>query len=154
MHFIFVRHGPKEQLDGVADADLALAATAAESAHRLKMALAERQLVPHVIVSSRYRHALETAQLLRGERTRAVIPVTALTPHTAEKDFSMATIVSEALAAGVDLFDWDVIMLVGHETRLSQLTRLVAKQASMPELAPLEARIVELQSAEVARFKP
>lgn len=136
------------------DSEVPLAATAPAMAHRLTAALERRRLVPRYILSSRYRHALETAELLRGKRTRAVIPVTALTPHSAEKDFSMATIVGEAWAAEVDLFDHcDVLMLVGHESRLSQLANRLLQQPTVGTLAPLEALVVELNAGERARFK-
>jgi phosphohistidine phosphatase SixA len=154
MRIIFVRHGPKEVGDETPDAEAPLAATAPAMAQRLSAALEERQLVPRYILSSRYRHALETAELLRGKRTRKVIPVTALTPCSAEKDFSMATIVADAWAAEVVLFEHcDVLMLVGHESRLSQLAGRLLQQPALERLAPLEALVVELNAGERARFK-
>jgi phosphohistidine phosphatase SixA len=82
MQLVFVRHGPKERSKSAADADQPLTSTATALGDRLRAALEARELVPRYILTSRYRHARETAELLRAKRTRAVIEVTALTPHT------------------------------------------------------------------------
>jgi phosphohistidine phosphatase SixA len=154
MRLIFVRHGPKQRLDGVADSELPLDPSATGSVLQLRTALEERQLLPRFIMTSRYRHAVETAELLRAGRTRSVVPVTALTPHTKEEAFTMATIVMEAWSAGIDLFDaGDVLMFVGHETRLSQLAGRCSRQAFTSQLAPLEALVIELGVSEVLRLQ-
>ena len=145
MKLVFVRHGQKVHDNTLDDAKLPLDPAATEQARNLASALAARGLTPRIIVSSQYRHALDTAELLRGARTRRVIPVTALTPHTPEPAFTMSTIITEAMEAGVDLLrDCDVLMLVGHETRLSQLaTRLLATSTKLEQLSALEALVVD-----------
>jgi phosphohistidine phosphatase SixA len=153
MYLVFVRHWPKATIDGVLDHDLGLADTAGPAAMLLNAALRRSGILPRFIVSSRHRHALETAELLRVKKTRAVIPVTALTPYTPEEDFSFATIVNEAWTLGVDLLEQcDVLMLVGHETRLSQLANRFLRRPQMSQLAPLEALVVKVEITEHSRL--
>lgn len=157
MRLVFVRHGRKVVNESLEDEELLLATEATKEVHALARALAARDLTPRVIVSSRYRHALDTSELLRGTRTRHLIPVTALTPHTPDSHFTMSTIVSEAVVAGVDLFrDCDVLMLVGHETRLSQLAATCAglPREGVPELSGLEALVLEWRGTILERFDP
>lgn len=154
MKLVFVRHGQKANDDTLDDAKLPLDPTAIKQARHLSRALATRELTPRFIVSSLYQHALDTAKLLSGPRTRLVIPVTALTPHTPDPSFTMSTIITEAMEADVDLLqDCDVLMLVGHETRLSQLaTRFLATSAKLEQLLPLEALIVDWHGTYVDRI--
>lgn len=154
MKLICVRHGRKMKDDTLDDSKLPLDPTATEQAANLARALAARGLTPRIIASSRYQHALDTAELLRGPRTRRVIPVTALTPHTPELAFTMSTIIAEAMEAGVDLLrDCDVLMLVGHETRLSQLTtRLMETSTELEQLSELEAFVIDWHGTLIDRI--
>ena len=143
MKLIFVRHGPKLHDDTQDDAELPLAPSAYDRVERLAAALELGGLLPRVIVSSRYRHAHQTAERLRRKGPREVLPVTALTPHTPEVQFTMTTILSEAMQAGFDLLrDCDVLMLVGHKPRLTQLAeQLLGEEPAA--LSALEALVVD-----------
>jgi phosphohistidine phosphatase SixA len=156
MKLVFVRHGPKIVDDTLEDADRPLDPSASELVGKLADALKRRSLTPRFIVSSRYRHALDTAALLRGPRTRRIIPVTALEPRTPECAFTMSTVIAEAMDAGVDLLrDCDVLMLVGHETRLSQLAaRFLAEPTTLEQLSALESLVLDWHAVLEERIAP
>jgi phosphohistidine phosphatase SixA len=125
MKVIFVRHARKaEAQDHIEDAERSIAASEVVRAGRLRDRLIDEELQPHFILTSRYRHARETAELLRCPLTRAVVEVSGLTPHTDPGMFSLAAILHEASASNVAWKPSQVLVCVGHEERLSNL-RLV-----------------------------
>lgn len=103
---------------------------------------------PDAILCSRESHAREHAGITWGHLTRQVplIPVTALTPHTPDPEFSFSAMRREA---GV-LIDWGrlrTILCIGHEPRLSQLTKQMTGRAT-DWLQKAELQIVEAPSWE------
>jgi hypothetical protein len=83
--------------------------------------LEARGLRPRFILTSAWQHARDTAELLQVPITRAVVNVEGLTPKTPESRLSLPDMLTEAAPHGVFFEGCDVLMLVGHEPRLSLL---------------------------------
>lgn len=120
VRLVMVRHGERERQGG----ELApLTAGGRWQAETLGSWLqAVSMLKPEAILCSRSRHAHEHATIVSGILPKGVpvVPVTGLTPHTAEAEFTLAAIRREA----GKMIDWghvDRVTCIGHEPRLHQL---------------------------------
>src|SRR5438552_4884974 len=135
MIIVLLRHGRKQGSE-LPDEDRPLDAAEYGRADRVRERLAAADLAPRYILTSRYRHAVETAERVRCKRTRAIIPVTGLTPHTDEAMFSLPAMLHES---GVVWRPDERILLVGHELRLSNLAQALTGEYREPQLDPLGA---------------
>jgi hypothetical protein len=81
------------------------------------------------------RHSREHSEIVSGlfERPVPIVPATALTPHTAEEEFSLAAM-RRATASSVDWTRVHVVLCVGHEPRLGQLALAMTGTAADPLL--------------------
>jgi phosphohistidine phosphatase SixA len=122
VHLLLVRHAHRER-DGGELAPLTPGGRwQAENAARWL----EVCFRPEAVLCSRSRHAHEHAEITTGlfAARVPVVAVTALTPHTAEEEFSLAGMRREA---GQSL-DWTrlrSVVCIGHEPRLNQLARRI-----------------------------
>jgi phosphohistidine phosphatase SixA len=152
MQLVFVRHGERERC-GIDEIRQPLTAAAVQKAAALREALAERSIKPRYILTSRYEHARQTAECLRVDRTRAIVEVTGLTPGTDEALFSLPSIFHEASREGIGWEHDGVVMLVGHEERLSNLVRTLSGEPLERCLHHLEAFVVNV-TATIQRIAP
>jgi phosphohistidine phosphatase SixA len=90
-------------------------------------------LRPQLILCSRSRHAHEHAEIVCGLLVKKVpvVPVTALTPHTPESEFTVQGMLRDG-AAAMALTGVTTITCIGHEPRLQQLTEQVT--GTQPEV--------------------
>ena len=102
---------------------------------------------PQAILCSRSTHAHEHANIVSGFLAKRVpvIPVTALTPHTAEAEFNVADMLREA-GHRVDLDRLHVVACVGHEPRLGQLAQAMTATKPSGPLSYSEIQCVEGES--------
>jgi phosphohistidine phosphatase SixA len=101
---------------------------------------------PGAILCSRVSHAREHAGITWGRLRNAIpiMPVTALTPNTAETEFSVSAMRLEAAA----LVDWArvrTVVCIGHEPRLSQLAEMMTGQPTI-RLDKGQLQVVEADS--------
>jgi phosphohistidine phosphatase SixA len=100
-------------------------------------------LRPEAILCSRSSHAREHADIVSRQITQGVIviPVTALTPHTSDTDFTVAGMLHEA-GKQLDLNRLRVVACVGHEPRLGQLAQAMTGEKPS-DLGHAEIQCVE-----------
>jgi phosphohistidine phosphatase SixA len=137
--FVLVRHGDRERNDPE-DSHTPLSAAGRASVLGLARRLSEFGVRPDVVITSKYQHALETAQILARALSGEIVPVGAFTPH--DPGETLPQIIAEAKAAGADLLAASTVVFVGHEPRLSQLTQALTSQQSL-RLEYAEARGIE-----------
>lgn len=101
---------------------------------------------PDAYLTSRWRHARDTAIILRGrDPDTTLVDVIGLTPKTAERRFTWRGILDEAVAQGVTITDASTLAFVGHEPRLRQLCARVTRM-DITEIARLEVVVVHAMS--------
>ena len=120
VQLILVRHGDREREGGELAPLTAGGRWQAESIGSWLEAVS--MLTPEAILCSHSRHAHEHATIVSGLLAKGVpvVPVTGLTPHTAEAEFSFAAMRREAGT----IIDWERVervTCIGHEPRLHQL---------------------------------
>jgi phosphohistidine phosphatase SixA len=145
MKLTLVRHARKQQSDGqLAEESRPIDGTEVSRAEALRESLRSQGLDPRYILTSSYLHARQTAELLRCPRTRQIIPITGLTPHTEERAFSLAAMLYEASAHSVEWTEDEVLLLVGHEGRLSNLAQRLTGTTRPRQLNHLEGLTLEI----------
>ena len=132
MKIILIRHGSREYDGTSEDKDMPLSDGGKDEVRRLGTALARLDLKPEVYLTSHYRHAIETGNILTAQLSETsparVLNLCALTPKSPTETFE--DLIDEARSAGIDLGTLKVVAVVGHEARLSQLlTRLTSTRA-------------------------
>ena len=146
MRVLLVRHGEWKWAPGRNEDEFPLSPEGRARARRVRAALRRANLRPDAYLSSRWRHAKDTAQILRGRDARVdVVGVTGLTPKTAESRFTWRGIINEAVSQGVGITDRSILALVGHEPRLRQLCDRVTG-VDLTEIARLEVVVVHATS--------
>jgi phosphohistidine phosphatase SixA len=125
VRLLLIRHGEHEQIGKEL---AALTPFGRQQAEALGIAL-ESWGKPEAILCSHSTHAREHAHILAGLLARSVpvIPVTALTPNTAEDKFNVEGMFNEA-GARLNFDRLHSIACVGHESRLSQLAQKMTGQ--------------------------
>jgi phosphohistidine phosphatase SixA len=123
VRLLFVRHGPRS--DDGDDRAAPLTPAGKSWAEELGAKLKALGIEPRVVLTSDYKHARETADILAGKGGVNVIAVPALTPRTAEGNFTIDNIIQTAAAGGADLETVGEVVVVGHENRLSQLITMM-----------------------------
>jgi phosphohistidine phosphatase SixA len=108
-------------------------------------------LRPDVYLTSTYRHAVETAEILRdADAATAIIEVPGLTPDTSTAQrFSLAAIREDAVKVGANFNQVTTVALVGHEDRLSNLAGMLTG-TGVARLDRLEALVLEAESIDAA----
>jgi phosphohistidine phosphatase SixA len=121
---LLIRHGSREHSGE--DADAALAASGRKQMHQVADLLKRLELLPSIYLSSHFRHAGESASLLAKEVSTtskgpvpAILSLCSLTPHSPTS--LLEEIIDESQAMHFKWQATDVIVVVGHEPRLSQL---------------------------------
>jgi phosphohistidine phosphatase SixA len=119
VRLLLVRHGERER-DG--DELAPLSSGGRWQAEALARWLAVPPFRPEAILCSRSRHSREHGEITSGLMPvpLAVVPVTALTPHTPESEFNWASLRRES-ASRVDWARSRTILCIGHHPRLQQL---------------------------------
>jgi len=112
----------------------------------LSSTLAQRHLKPDLILSSHWRHAVETAEILAGLAAVPSIKVTGLTPRTDERCFTPRAIFREVRATGLPIGDVHTVAAVGHHARVSNLAGLLCGSPPLRELARLEGAVLFAES--------
>jgi phosphohistidine phosphatase SixA len=147
MQIIFVRHGTRERTPGVLDRDQPLSSEGTEQVDGLRRFLGSIGIQPTRCLSSAYSHARQTAERLLGgpmpDRQALGQALNVLTPK--DSSDGIEAFVQEAHAE--EFLSNDIILVVGHEPRLS---RLLAKMTSRrePPLTRAGAVCVSLPSYE------
>jgi phosphohistidine phosphatase SixA len=159
MKIVLLRHGKKQSssLPDVPDDQIPLDPGEHARAEQVRDALETNGLAPRIILTSHNRHAVETAELLRCDITRAVIPVTGLTPHTDKLMFSLPAILYEGKVLWGHPGEWraeDSLLLVGHERRLSNLAEALTGVRRQSELEFLSALVLDFSVQSVRSVKP
>jgi phosphohistidine phosphatase SixA len=129
MDFILIRHGAREphQEDGP------LTRHGIYQVKALTDALRLRGSTPDLVITSRRKHAQETAATVRKELAPAVRPpvvLDALTPGGGPG--GVPELVQGAAKAGVDLSSCQSVLVIGHEGRLSDLVIELTGRRSYP----------------------
>jgi phosphohistidine phosphatase SixA len=155
MKLILLKHGRRNP----ADRDLDDPAQGVDPAELPRIAavrewLLVERLAPRQILTSHHRHARETAEVVRCPRTRSIVAVTGLTPGTDEQQFSLEAILVEAAQKGVSWAHAEILMLVGHETRLSQLAECLTGVPRPRLLHHLESMVIDVQVSVQCLFEP
>jgi phosphohistidine phosphatase SixA len=155
MKLILLKHGRRDPAHAhLADAEQGLDPRELHRVEAVRGWLDAEAIAPRRILTSRHRHAVDTAHAVRCARTRTVVEVSGLTPGTAEAAFSLEAILLEGAAAGLSWPDDDVIMLVGHETRLSQLAARLLAQPRGRYLHHLEALVISVDVRSDRSYEP
>lgn len=146
---ILVRHGEKQTGEG--DDKASLSSKGVQQARRVGEFLKSLSLGAELILTSRFAHARETAEeLARNLGVTRIIEAAPLTPNT-KSDFSIEALVAEAADKGCPLPDHGVILLVGHEPRLTQVSTMMTSQR-FPPLDRLEFLCIEAQDLRELRL--
>lgn len=132
MRIFLIRHGAREHDGTSEDKNMPLSNGGKDEVRRLGPALARLDLRPEVYLTSYYRHAIETGNILTAQLNDTspvrILNLCALTPKSPTETFE--DIIDEAISAGLALRTLKVVAVVGHEARLSQLlTRLTSARA-------------------------
>jgi phosphohistidine phosphatase SixA len=137
MDLILIRHAQRVRDPlAVDDCNMPLTSTGRRQAKALANKLSAAGFKPTLYLTSRYAHAIETANTIVGsgkEKTQLlpVAPLRTLTPH---EEYTFDAIVQEAADRGYDLRKFQEVGVVLHHPRLNQL---LAKLTSRPE-SPFE----------------
>ena len=146
MRVLLIRHGPWAWQPATNEADFPLAPQTKALARTVRRAIRRAGLRPDAYLTSRWRHARDTAIILRGrDADPALVDVIGLTPKTAERRFTWRGILDEAVAQGVHITDASTLAFVGHEPRLRQLCTRVAR-VDVAEIERLEVVVVHATS--------
>ena len=146
MRVLLIRHGPWAWQPATSEANFPLAPHSEALARTVRRAIRRTGLRPDAYLTSRWRHARDTAIILMGrDGDPALVDVIGLTPKTAEGRFTWRGILDEAVAQGVHVTDASTLAFVGHEPRLRQLCARVAR-AEVAEIARLEVVVVHAPS--------
>jgi phosphohistidine phosphatase SixA len=126
---VLVRHGHRERDGG----ELAPLTAGGQAQARAAAQWIEACFQPAAVLCSRSRHAQEHAELTAGlfATPIPVLPVTALTPHTAEEAFSLAGMRHES-GASLDWARTQSVVCIGHEPRLNQLAHTATGETPDP----------------------
>jgi len=152
MKIILIRHASRVQKPELGqDKDLPLTSGGRKEALNLAEQLATHGLKPAVYLTSRYAHAVETADLLRDQVSGTpprVVPLAMLTPH---EEYTLEGIIREAQQHGCDLDKIDQIGIVLHHPRLNQLLAKLTPRPESPK-APDFAEAVCLSADSLQDF--
>jgi phosphohistidine phosphatase SixA len=145
VRFVLVRHADRHW--GANDEETLLTEAGREQVRNLADSFVRLGVIPGIYLTSRFKHAQETATILAerisGIPSPRICPVCTLTPHS--PGFSLEVLLDEADAMQADLSGKNVIVLVGHEPRLSQLLARVMAKRGRP-IAKAEAVCVQAVS--------
>jgi len=148
MHVLLVRHGEWKWRRGRDEGDYPLSPKGRALASTVRRVLIREDLKPDAYLTTCWRHAQDTAKVLRGRDTRAaMVDVVGLTPKTAESQFTWRGILKEARSQGVTITDATTLAFVGHEPRLRQLCERVTG-VDLIEIARLEVIVLEAKSVQ------
>ena len=145
MRILLIRHGSREHVGE--DPETSLSVMGQTQIRLVANILNRLQLLPSVYLSSHHKHAEESAFLLArdicessGKPSPAILNLCSLTPNSPTS--SLEEIIDEAKAMQVE-WNADVIAVIGHEPRLSQLlTRLTGTRTrpfGRPDMVCVEA---------------
>jgi phosphohistidine phosphatase SixA len=146
LRVIFVRHGEKQY---VSDHESAWPLTDAARGLTLDLRsrLVREGLGPDLLLTSRWRHAVETAEILAGSSASTLIlGVTGLTPKTDDAFFTRGAILREIRASGLPLEGAHTVAVVGHHPRLEDLAATLIGGPLLPPLERLEAVVLVAES--------
>lgn len=142
-----VRHGEKQYTSGFHERDWGLRPDAREDAGRLRAALVSTHGAPDVVLTSKWRHAVETAAALAGTPPVCrVVELVGLTPFTADAFFTPPSILGEVRAAGIALAGIHLMIVVAHHNRTMQIAAALSGVTGMPEIQKLEAVVLQAPS--------
>ena len=143
---VVVRHGEK-QYSPSHERDWGLTLEARQDAVRLREVLANADAKPDLVITSKWRHAVETAKMMAGESPACpVIEVAGLTPYTADTFFTWSSILQEVRDAPVTLSRVRTVVLVAHHDRTVQIARALTGLPAVEEILKLEALVLRAVS--------
>ena len=145
LRLVLARHGEKSYAP-LPESALPLSAAAEKSAAALARKLSDEDLNPDLILSSRWRHAMQTAEIVAGCCGAPVAPVTGLTPFTDEKHFNPHAIYCEVRGSGIPLGAVRTVVLIGHHDRVSKLAGQLCRVPPLRELDRLEGAVLSAPS--------
>jgi phosphohistidine phosphatase SixA len=116
-----------------------LTAKGREAAERLGDYCNSVGIRPSLVIASDFAHARETAELIRSkvDPSAPIIVARSLEPHG--DDLSIEAILQQAESQGQALPEQGIVLLVGHEPRLTQLATMMSTKRFPPlgRLGPL-----------------
>lgn len=142
---VLIRHGEKKYAPAP-ESQWPLEDNAHEAVAALSSKLAEKRLKPDLILSSRWRHAVQTAEILARREAVPMIGVTGLTPKTDERSFTPRAIFREVRASGIPIGNVRTVAAVGHHARVSILAGLLCGRPPLRELERLEGAVLFAES--------
>jgi len=145
LRLVLIRHGEKKYVPAPEN-QWPLDSSAHAAVAALSFRLGERQLRPDLILSSRWRHAVDTAKILASLADVPMIEVTGLTPKTDERCFTPRAIFREVRTTGIPIGDVRTVAAVGHHARVSNLAGLLCGGPPLRELARLEGAVLFAES--------
>lgn len=135
IQILLIRHPIKDHGSSLDDSKIRLSIEGERDSHQLGDILHERGFKPEVYLTSSREHARQTGEIISTKlnKTSSVenIPLSSLTPRSKE-DISLKNIRCEVnIKKSVNIADWQTIVLIGHEPRLSKLVKEVTKSAAV-----------------------
>ena len=146
---ILVRHAERTHLNP--DREDPLTAKGRDAAERLGDHCKRFGISPNLIISSGFAHARETAELI-GSKVSPSAPVIAarsLEPHG--DDLSIEAIIHETKSQGQAFPEQAIVLIVGHEPRLTQLATMMSTKR-FPPLDRLEPLCIEADNLSALRL--
>ncbi|GAC1392261.1 MAG: hypothetical protein NVS4B11_19760 [Ktedonobacteraceae bacterium] len=157
-NIILVRHGERDRSHSP-EKDAPLTQQGKAMVDCLKDLLARQNLGPEIYLTSKYKHAKQTAERLSDGRPNAVYPIDALTPHSRTKtngditwENIFETIIAEAKQAGIELSQQTIVAIVGHVPRLDWILERLTSSTTEPSLNRAEAIWVRADSFSDFRY--
>ena len=149
---ILIRHGEREKKKDIPDKHAPLTPEGEQSAGKIAKFLSELKLESIFILTSRWKHAQQTADLLAnglGIPLPMIVNVDALTPEK-KYECSIEAVVKQAqieslIGYAKDSTDNSVLVFVGHEPRLTQLATMMTSRR-FPPLDRLECLCIDAEN--------
>src|SRR5438876_701981 len=140
VRIILMRHGTKDRTSNLRNEHMPLSQEGKLETERQANLLDKVDIRPEMYLTSYFQHAEDTGKLLADRLgsgiTARITKLCSLTPHSPTETFE--EIVAEARSVNLDLETAKVILLIGHEPRLSRLlirlTSVRRRPFSRPEL--------------------
>jgi phosphohistidine phosphatase SixA len=132
MRFIFLRHASRDREAPGHDHEQPLSATGREEVEKVRNLMEQNELVATRCFTSAHAHARETAERLVSRANPVAPPViqelASLTPHQAPDGLEAFLREAGAASFGPE----EIVLVVGHEPRISRLVDQVARPRHPP----------------------
>jgi phosphohistidine phosphatase SixA len=126
MNIYLIRHAERDRQPSLQDQDQPLSRKGKEQAEALAGKLAVEGK-PTLLLTSRHLHARQTAEILRQLACpeAPLIPLNVLTPRLIADAFNFVELIAETRREGQDLGAHEIVAIVLHHPRQTQLAMMV-----------------------------